>query len=102
MSAFIRKSSPEALELVVRGTSVSGQYIVECQGPLEDFDREYFAVSGYFGVHGPHLFAAAPELLAALALALEYWADRQQRYRNRAPRWVVDARAAIAKARGAA
>jgi hypothetical protein len=44
------------------------------------------------------LIAAAPDLLNALGLALEYWADRQQRYRNRAPVWVQEARAAIAKA----
>lgn len=31
----------------------------------------------------------------ALRLALEYWADRQQRYKNRAPVWVQKARAAL-------
>lgn len=46
------------------------------------------------------LIAAAPELYAALALGLEYWAHRQQRYKNRHPAWVVAARAALAKARG--
>ena len=30
-------------------------------------------------------------------LALEYWADRQQRYKNRAPVWVQQMRAAIAE-----
>lgn len=47
------------------------------------------------------LISAAPDLLEALELALKYWADRQQRYRNRAPIWVQEARAAIAKATGA-
>ncbi|MTJ81767.1 MAG: hypothetical protein F8N37_12215 [Telmatospirillum sp.] len=52
------------------------------------------------------LIAAAPEMLAALELALEYWAleywaHRQQRYKNRLPVWVQTARAAIAKAKGA-
>ena len=32
-----------------------------------------------------------------LHLALEYWRDRQQRYKNRAPVWVKEARAAIGK-----
>ena len=32
----------------------------------------------------------------ALELALEYWRDRQQRYKNRKPRWVADAEAALA------
>ncbi len=48
------------------------------------------------------LIAAAPEMLAALRLALEYWAHRQQRYKNRHPAWVNEARAAIAKAEGGA
>ena len=46
------------------------------------------------------LIAAAPELLEALKLALEYWRHRQQRYKNRSPVWVQAARAAIAKATG--
>ena len=46
------------------------------------------------------LIAAAPELLEALNLALEYWRHRQQRYKNRSPVWVQAARAAIAKATG--
>ena len=35
------------------------------------------------------------ELLKALNLALEYWSHRQQRYTNRSPVWVQDARALI-------
>ena len=46
------------------------------------------------------LIAAAPELLEALKLALEYWRHRQQRYKNRSPVWVQAARAAITKATG--
>ena len=38
------------------------------------------------------------ELLEALHLALEYWAHREQRYKNRSPVWVQKSRAAIAKA----
>lgn len=33
---------------------------------LEDFDDTYLCISGFFGSHGPHVFAAAPELLAEL------------------------------------
>ena len=40
------------------------------------------------------------QLMGALNLALEYWSHRQQRYTNRSPAWVQDARAAIAKANG--
>ena len=42
------------------------------------------------------------ELLDALHLALEYWAHREQRYKNRSPVWVQKSREAIAKAGGAA
>lgn len=35
------------------------------------------------------------ELRAALNLALEYWAHRQQRYKNRHPVWVEAAKAAL-------
>lgn len=42
--------------------------------------------------------AVAPELFRALELAIEYWAHRQQRYKNRHPVWVQTARAAMSKA----
>ena len=42
------------------------------------------------------------ELLEALHLALEYWAHREQRYKNRSPVWVQKSREAIAKAGDAA
>lgn len=35
-------------------------------------------------------------LVEALDLALEYWRDRQQRYKNRRPRWVIAAESALA------
>lgn len=41
-----------------------------------------------------------PEMLKALRLALEYWEDRQQRYKNRHPVWVQIAHDAINKAEG--
>ena len=46
--------------------------------------------------------SVADDLLDAMKLALEYWAHRQQRYKNRSPVWVQDARAAITKATGTA
>lgn len=36
------------------------------------------------------------ELVEALDLALEYWRDRQQRYKNRRPKWVIAAESALA------
>lgn len=35
-------------------------------------------------------------LVEALDLALEYWRDRQQRYKNRRPKWVIAAESALA------
>lgn len=40
------------------------------------------------------------DAIYVLKLALEYWADRQQRYRNRAPVWVQKARALLAHKNG--
>ena len=48
------------------------------------------------------LKAQRDELIGALHLALEYWAHREQRYKNRSPVWVQKSREAIAKAGGAA
>lgn len=59
------------------------------------------SASGHIGSANARLIAAAPDMLHALNLALEYWQDRQQRYKNRAPVWVQEARDAIAKATGA-
>lgn len=39
------------------------------------------------------------QLVEALHLALEYWRDRQQRYKNRQPKWVVAAESALASHR---
>ena len=32
----------------------------------EDWDKNYVCLSGFCGPHGPHVFAAAPEMLEAL------------------------------------
>ena len=44
------------------------QYRIEIDTYPEgvNFNDEYFAISGYFGKHGPHVFATAPELLESL------------------------------------
>ena len=43
------------------------------------------------------LKALVEEAESMTKLALEYWAHRQQRYKNRSPVWVEDARAFLAK-----
>lgn len=37
------------------------------------------------------------QLVEALELALEYWRHRQQRYKNRRPKWVITAEDALAE-----
>lgn len=39
---------------------------------------------------------SSDDFARVLKLALEYWADRQQRYKNRAPVWVQEARSLLA------
>lgn len=38
---------------------------------LDNFDRDYFSVSGYWGVHSPEMFAASPEMLRVLKYVLD-------------------------------
>jgi hypothetical protein len=53
----------------------------------------YVAIGGYFGSHGPHVFAAAPELYRALEMAA-MWLDIDGRFD------MQGINAALAKARG--
>lgn len=77
-------------------------------GPVDIFDsmgRDVVTVYGggvglEFQEANARLIAAAPEMYEALKLALEYWEHRQQRYKNRSPVWVQNARAALAKSEG--
>lgn len=68
----------------------AGDYVVVADTNMYVSDHEDYA----------RKMAAAPDLIHALNLALEYWQDRQQRYKNRVPVWVKEARAAIEKATG--
>ena len=43
--------------------------------------------------------AREAELVEALELALEYWAHRQKRYKNRHPVWVGKAKTSLARAK---
>lgn len=73
-----RVSKPEDLALRVTYGGMGMQSNVEnSHMRLADFDREYVNFSGFFGTHGPHLFAAAPELLAAAQKALNYVANTE-------------------------
>ncbi len=62
-------------QLHVEATSHPHQYIVHNVPIIDRGDREfndvYVNFSGYFGRHGPQVFAAAPELLEALMACVE-------------------------------
>lgn len=66
---FIQRTKPEDLLCHVVACPVSGdreqpQFDVENNRKMiRDWDREYVAFGGFFGTHGPYVFAAAPELL---------------------------------------
>ena len=38
---------------------------------VDDWDARYISIGGFFGQYSPHLFAAAPELCAALEAVLD-------------------------------
>jgi len=84
----------------VRACATPGQFTIEVlpKGPAgEKWIQEYINFSGYFGVHGPHVFSAAPELLDALD-----WAVNLSGYdeTGKPSPWLEKATAAIAKAKG--
>ena len=39
---------------------------------ISKWDEQYISLSGYCGEYGPHVFAAAPELLEALKLLMPF------------------------------
>jgi len=71
--AFSRRPADDSFkQLVVVAGGHPQQFHVE-NGPGiagDDFDAEYVSFGAYFGSHGPHVFAAAPELRTALQLLL--------------------------------
>lgn len=66
---------------------------------LLDWDDYYIEISGYFGNIGPHVFAAAPDLLEALESTLNFIENTESElgFKLESGR---KARAAIAKAKG--
>jgi len=88
--------------LIVKASRHHDQSIADRQFSIEqsdyepgDFGKKYVGFSGYFGEAGPHVFAAAPELLEALEEAVCALEVCGKDYRA-----TEIARAAIAKAKG--
>ena len=99
--------------IVIKATideeTVPGQYRIENE--TRDIDGEwddiYVCVSGYFGAAGPHVFAAAPELLEALEEVVAVFESNPSSITDTVwvtgdrPETLYDCcRAAIAKAKG--
>jgi len=76
---------------------IENQYGIHGVGSGEHRDVS-FDVGGICTEADARAMAAAKDAIYAIKLALEYWQHRQQRYRNRAPVWVQEARAVLAKA----
>jgi hypothetical protein len=88
--------------ITVIKTAYDHQYRVE--NDLSECDhknwfqtRIYFG--GYFGAHGPHVFAAGPNLLEALETLMQFAPNQQCEDQYELGVW-ADAKAAIAKAKG--
>lgn len=66
------------------GDRISAEVLVEAQGAVLAAKAEI-----------TRLRTVMKEAEGSLNLALKYWADRQQRYKNRHPIWVGEARAVL-------
>jgi hypothetical protein len=55
-----------------------GQYTITGAADTEHHSETYCHFGGYFGTYGPHVFLAAPELLAAASAAYEHISEGQQ------------------------
>ena len=88
---FIIKASGEPCHFSIDGNHKT----------YKNFNAEYFSISGFFGEHGPHVFAAAPDLLDAASALI---ADVRARYPGEELRceYMRGLDAAIAKAKGEA
>ena len=65
---LIRETPADALKLKVRAAEgYPYQFWIENDHMrLENHDREYVSFSGFYGRHGPEMFAAAPEMAKLL------------------------------------
>lgn len=76
-------------------TSAAGLDALEVQ--LRELRKEHWPETVAVAAAPAAGDALDSQAIAALRLALKYWEDRQQRYKNRSPAWVEAARAAIAQ-----
>lgn len=84
-----------------RGEEPRQATVENAASSTDHWDESYVDFSGFFGDLGPHVFAAAPDMLAALTMlrdADDLGKPDGQNFMGKAMRVVVDA--AIAKAEG--
>jgi hypothetical protein len=65
-----------------------------------DWDDRYVDFGGYFGSYGPHVFAAAPDLLEACEAFIALFNDCDMRPEDESHEVASTIRAAIKKAKG--
>ena len=107
--AVTRLGGPESPQARIESNhgELADAWIEGNHGELDGIWNDiYVEFSGYFGSFGPHVFAAAPELLEACRAMIE-WDDREKDHavdfdaRMHLCRVAFDkARAAVAKAEG--
>lgn len=93
------KHTPRPLIVIKTQAMAEPQFQIESDWINSDGEwrDKYVCFSGFFGSYGPHVFAAAPEMLEALKAVIAFG--------DAAPYWETEAardlaRAAIAKAEG--
>jgi hypothetical protein len=58
------KAGPLTVEATENPRQFSIDAETECSPDGVEWEKAYTSISGYFGSYGPHVFAAAPDLLA--------------------------------------
>ncbi len=99
------KHTPGPLHVMQAPSPDSRQFNIESELPVDSskFEDVYVCFGGYFGNYGPHMFAAAPEMLEALKALIAYQADNETEYLGMQQIVAYQrAKAAIAKAEGRA
>lgn len=59
-------NKPQTGPLWLEETDHKEQFCINGEPDAEHHEITYFRVSGYFGTYGPHVFLAAPQMLALL------------------------------------
>ena len=99
MDTKTREASDDIVQVAVYATSAKDQYRLEWEPKDfgDDFEAKYINFSGYFGMVGPRIFAAAPQMYDALVRMVETYSEMEDGNGEPCPD-VAAARAALAQA----